>query len=139
MMKFIEHGCFELKTDGNIIYVRLAESWNQETSVVCLAELAKCFKQLKGKSIIMIGDSNDFEGGIEAAYPLWEAAMPSWVERGMTHFIRIDDLESIHYQLFVKIIDEALQADFDFKYATDFNNAIKQAHSYGFSGFENHP
>jgi hypothetical protein len=137
MMTFNEHGRFELTTDGNILYLRLAESWNQEASALCLAELAKCFNQLKGKPIIMIVDSYDFEGEIEEAYPLWQAAFPSWVECGMTHFIRIDDLESVYYQLFVKRIDEILQTDFEFSYASDFNNAIKQAHSYGFSGFEN--
>lgn len=71
MMKFNEHGRFELTTDGNILYFRLAELWNQEGSVVCLVEIAKYFKQLKGKPIIMIVDSYDFEGAIEEVYPLW--------------------------------------------------------------------
>lgn len=136
-MKFNEHGRFELKTDGNIIYFRPAESWNQEASEVCLAELAKCFKQLKGKSIIMIVDTNDFEGLLEEAYPLWLAAFPSWLESGMTHFIRIDNLESVYYQLFVERIDEVLQTFFEFSYAADFKNAIKQANLCGFLGFEN--
>lgn len=136
-MKFIEHGRFELKTDGNIIYFRPAESWNQEASEVCLAELAKCFKQLKGKPIIMIVDTIDFEGMLEEAYPLWQAAFPLWVGSGMTHFIRIDDRESIYYQLFVKRIDELLQIFFEFSFAADFSNAIKQANLCGFLGFEN--
>lgn len=54
----------------------------------------------------------------------------------MTHFIRIDNLESTNYQMFVKRIDAILQTYFEFSHASDFINAIKQAHSYGFSGFD---
>ncbi|OUR60926.1 hypothetical protein A9Q74_11580 [Colwellia sp. 39_35_sub15_T18] len=136
MVKLSEHGRFQLKADGNIIYCRFVESWNQEASVVCLAELAKCLQQLKGESIMMIVDSTDFEGGIEENYPLWRASLPLWLENGMTHFIRIDDLESTYYKMFVKRMDETLQTIFELSFAKDFNDAIKQAHSYGFSGFE---
>lgn len=84
----------------------------------------------------MIVDSKGFEGGGEDIYPLWRASLRLWIESGMTHFIRIDDLDSTCYQVFVKRMDEALQTKFELCFATDFNDAIKQAYLFVFSGFE---
>lgn len=137
-MKFSEHGHFQLKTDGNIIYIRVTGCWNKEGSVTCIAELVKCFERLKNASnIMMIIDTVDFEGGIEGVYPLWGAAIPLWLESGMTHFIRIDEPESINYQIFVKKMDDILQTKFALSFAGNFSEAIKQAHAFGFAGFNN--
>jgi len=135
-MKFSEHGNFQLETDGNIIYYHVIGCWNQEASATCLAALAKCFKQLKGSPIVMIVDSTKFEGGIEEAYPIWRTEIPLWLECGMARFIRIDSPESTRYQMFVKRMDVVMQENLAFSFATDFDDALKQAHSYGFSGFE---
>ena len=135
-MQFSEHGNFQLETDGNIIYYRVIGCWNKEASKACLQELAKGFEQLKDKPIMMIVDSINFEGGIEEAYPLWHEDVPSWFESGMTHFIRIDDPESIRYHMFVERMDKVMQENVQFRFAADLNDAIKQAHSLGFSGFD---
>jgi len=135
-MKFSEHGNFQLETDGNIIYYRVIGCWNQEASTACLKALEKCFKQLKGEPIVMIVDSTGFEGGIEEAYPIWRDEIPLWFECGLVQFIRIDSPESTRYRMFVKRMDIVMQEHLEFSFAADLKDAIKQAHSLGFSGFE---
>jgi len=135
-MNFSEHGNFQLKTDGNILYYRVVGCWNQEASAACLKALAKCFKLLKGEPIVMIVDSIDFEGGIEEAYPLWREEIPLWFECGMKRFIRIDEPESTRYHMFVKRMDKVMKENVEFSFAVDLNDALEQAHSFGFSGFE---
>ncbi len=54
----------------------------------------------------------------------------------MVRFIRIDSPESTRYQMFVKRMDNVMQEHLEFSFATDLNDAIKQAHAYGFSGFD---
>jgi len=135
-MKFSEHGNFQLEANGNIIYCRATGCWNQEASKAAIVALRKSIEQLKGNLIVMIVDSSGFEGGIEEAYPLWKFELPFWVESGLTHYIRIDDPQSTTYQLFVERIDHVIQKITKFSLANDLDDAIKQAHSYGFTGFE---
>jgi len=135
-MKFNEHGNFQLEASDNIICFRATGCWNQETSKAGIAALRESFNKLKGNAIVMIVDSNEFEGGIEEAYPLWKFELPFWVESGLTHYIRIDDTRSTMYKLFVERIDNAMQKITKFSFANDLDDAIKQAHSYGFTGFE---
>jgi len=134
-MKFNEHGQFQLETSGNVIYYRVLGCWNIEASKSCLDLIRKCFEEVKGKPIIMVVDSTDFEGGIEEAYPLWSAEMSFWLTSGMTHFIRIDDSKSVRYNLFIERMDKAIQAVVKFNFANDFDDAIKQSKAYGFIGF----
>ncbi len=142
-MKFSEHGHYEVRSDGNIIYYRVTGMWNKEASVTCIDKLAHCFKEVVDNhkdqpcAIVNIVDTTDFEGGLDEAFELWIQAAQFWYDSGLTHFIRIDSPESTHYQMFLAPIDEMLVKSVDLCFADNFERALLHAHSMGFKGFEN--
>jgi len=133
---FSAHGEYQLKYDGNIIYYSIIGAWNGEASASCVALIEQCFAEMKGQKIIMIVDTYNFEGGIEDAYPLWAESISNWSTKGLTHFIRVDDVNSERYQLFVKRIDDQVKDDITLCFAENFEDAIEQAHQLGFNGFD---
>ena len=143
VMKFSEHGHYEIRSDGNIIYYRVTGIWNKEASVTCIDKLAQCFDEIvanrvdKKMPIVTIVDTCDFEGGLDEAFELWIKAAKFWYASGLSHFIRIDDPESLHYQMFLAPIDDLVRKNTELCFADNFKRALIHAHSLGFEGFEN--
>ncbi len=134
-MKFNEHGHFQVACDGNIIYYKVVGMWNKEASLNCITQLRDCFLRLAREPIAMIVDTSEFEGGIPEAFELWRAEFYFWFENNLKAFIRIDDENSIHYQLFLAKIDEKLQQNVYFEFAESFDQALTIAKQRGFLGF----
>lgn len=133
---FSAHGEYQLQYDGNIIYFSIIGAWNKEASDRFLTLTEQCFSDLKGQKIIIIADTSNFEGGIEEAYPLWAESISSWSIKGLTHFIRVDDVNSGRYQIFVKSLDDQIKEDITLCFVENFEDAIEQAHQLGFNGFD---
>jgi len=133
---FSEHGEYPFEHEGNIIYFSIIGSWNKEASASCVGLIAQSFAEIKGQKSIMIVDSTNFEGGIEDAYVHWDESISTWSEKGLTHFIRIDDIDSTRYQLFLKRIDDQVKDKINLSFAENFEDAIEQARQLGFNGFD---
>ncbi|MGL1957360.1 MAG: hypothetical protein OCD00_08605 [Colwellia sp.] len=135
-MQFNEHGHYQLESDGNIIFYRITGSWNYEASVSCIKDINQCFEEIDNQPVMMIVDTIDFEGSLNEGYLLWSEATVDWLKRNLTHFIRIDNVNTAHYKLFVARMDAALKEKTTFNLAHCFDEAIQKAHALGFSGFE---
>lgn len=140
-MKFTEHGHFQMKSDGDILYYQLTDTWNKEASITCIEALRPFFidheKQANDNAVIMLVDTLKFEGGLLDAFEYWFAASKFWYANGLTHFIRIDNPDSVHYEAFIKPLDALVKQKIAFSFADNLKDAIAQAKTLGFIGFEN--
>jgi hypothetical protein len=134
MLNFNEHGDFEVACDGQIIFYKIIGSWNEQASAKCIAQLDKCFLQNDEQPIIMLVDTQGFEGGTLEGYELWRKAAQHWYQNNLSAFIRIDDPKSIHYKLFVEKQDQVLKQILSFQFSPTLKQAIKTANDLGFKG-----
>jgi len=134
MMNFNEHGVFEVASDQQIIFYKIIGSWNEQASLKCIAQLNKYFFQQSKQAMIMLVDTQTFEGGTPEGYKLWSEASQYWFKNNLSAFIRIDDPNSIHYKLFVEKQDRALQKAIPIYFASNLNKAIQMANKLGFKG-----
>jgi len=134
LKRFNEHGHYQVCSDDDIIYYRVTGMWNIEASLSCIEELELCFKQSNRKSIAMIVDTTEFEGGLDDAFQQWISAAHFWYTNGLKHFIRIDDPHSAHYQLFLANIDVMVKKHVNFNFASNLEDALQLAHQFGFKG-----
>ncbi len=134
MLKFNEHGDFEVTSDGQIIFYKIIGAWNEQASAKCIEQLNKCFLQQNDLPIIMLVDTQGFEGGTPEAYELWRKAAQHWYHNNLSAFVRIDDPNSIHYKLFVEKLDRILKEILPFQFSPNINQAIELANGLGFQG-----
>ena len=110
-MMFRKHGDLEVDRDQNVICVYAREAWNEETSLEGVDQITREIKKCRGASFSIIADTSEYEGSTPEVVDIWKSACQTWLDMGLKGFVRIDDLCSVKYQLFVKTMDDIFQDD----------------------------
>jgi hypothetical protein len=132
---FPEHGTFELMHQQNIIIFDAQGAWNIEASERAIAEIRVIVDSFVGQPYAFIFDTNNVEGMTPDSFEAWSEAVAYWLDNGFKAIVRIDDLESLHYKLYVEAFDIELKKHITYKYAENLEQGKLWLHSKGFEGF----
>ena len=132
---FPEHGTYKLTHQQNIIIFDAQGAWNIEASRRAIAEIKVIVDGLSNQSHAFIFDTRNVEGMTPDSFEAWSEAVAYWLENGFKAIVRLDDLESLHYKLYVEAFDIELRKHISYKHADNLEQGKAWLHSLGFEGF----
>ena len=136
MIPFPEHGEYRVGIDGMIILFQAFGNWNREGSLSCTRSIHDLVNTLEGRGFGVLIDSFDFEGVTDDGYSDWYEEIHSWKENNLISVARVDNVNSVHYKVFLKPFDALFRELTQFKNVKSYKEAFDFLWESGLKGFE---
>lgn len=130
-MSFEVHGDYRVGMDGVIILFQAFGSWNKEGSASCTNLINNLVDSLKGAKFGILIDSIDFTGVTADGYSDWYDAIHYWDKHNLAAVVRVDNVEAVHYEAFLKSFDIMFNELTDFKNSKSYKEALSFLWSHG--------
>ncbi len=136
---FSEHGLYEVHCDGTIIIFVATGAWNLEASRTAISAISDCVDKLAGREFAIIADTREVEGITPDSTEAWSEAITEWLDKGYSTFARVDEPDSVYYQVYLSGLDELALKNQEVGMFDSLPVALDWLHQEGFSGFADGP